>query len=217
MHYRFRLLHSQLNAIKIYFFVGDDKTLRIFHLHSQEVVVVIPIGYFSRCCCYSYDGEFLAVGFGGRAGKGKEAGDGIIRLYSTDYSNIKRIEELKLCEKQDAKQWISDIKFSADSKTIVAGSHDCKIYIYLVVKSNLGAGNQCNLQLRTIFNKHNAVINHLDISLDGQFLQSNCSAYELLFSDLKSGKQITSATEVKDVKWLTWTCTLGTYSIVTLI
>lgn len=173
---------------------------------------MIPIGYFSRCCCYSYDGELLAVGFGGRAGKGKEAGDGIVRLYSTNFCDLKSVEELKLCERHDAKQWISDIKFSVDSKTVVAGSHDCKIYVYNVVNSKLATGCQYNLQLRTIFNKHNAVLNHVDVSVDGQFLQSNCSAYELLFSDLKTGKQITSATEVKDVKWLTWTCTLGRYS-----
>ena len=32
-----------------------------------------------------------------------------------------------------------------------------------------------------------SVINHLDISADGRFLQSNCSAYELLFSDTQTG------------------------------
>jgi hypothetical protein len=36
-----------------------------------------------------------------------------------------------------------------------------------------------------------------------------CSAYELLFCDTTTGRQITSATELRDVKWATWTCTLG--------
>jgi hypothetical protein len=35
------------------------------------------------------------------------------------------------------------------------------------------------------------------------------SAYELLFCDTTSGRQITNATELRDVKWATWTCTLG--------
>lgn len=30
-----------------------------------------------------------------------------------------------------------------------------------------------------------------------------------MFSDTSSGKQVTSASELKDVKWATWTCTLG--------
>lgn len=35
------------------------------------------------------------------------------------------------------------------------------------------------------------------------------SAYELLFCDTMTGRQITSATELRDVKWASWTCTLG--------
>jgi echinoderm microtubule-associated protein-like 6 len=65
------------------------------------------------------------------------------------------------------------------------------------------------LKLRSTFAKHNSVINHLDLSADGRFMQSNCSAYELLFCDTHTGKQITSASELKDVKWASWTCTLG--------
>jgi hypothetical protein len=41
------------------------------------------------------------------------------------------------------------------------------------------------------------------------YMQSNCSAYEILFCDANTGKQITNPSEVKDVKWGTWTCTLG--------
>ena len=40
-------------------------------------------------------------------------------------------------------------------------------------------------------------------------MQSNCSAYELLFCETSTGKQLTSATELRDVQWDTWTCTLG--------
>ena len=54
-----------------------------------------------------------------------------------------------------------------------------------------------------------SVINHLDISQDGRFMQSNCSAYELLFCETSTGKQLTSATELRDVQWDSWTCTLG--------
>ena len=50
---------------------------------------------------------------------------------------------------------------------------------------------------------------HVDFSSDGQYLQSNCGAYELLFSSVMDGKQITSATELRDVKWDSWTVPLG--------
>lgn len=126
----------------------------------------------------------------------------MIRIYSSDpYEGIKL-----LAEKKDAKQWISDIKFSGSGKVLVVGAHDCKIYIYDVTGD---ANSEMKIKLRHTFAKHNSVINHIDLCIDGKFMQSNCSAYELLFCDLSTGKQITSATELRDVKWAQWTCTLG--------
>lgn len=50
----------------------------------------------------------------------------------------------------------------------------------------------------------------MDVSRDSCFLQSTCGAYELLFWDLNTGKQITSgATMLRDQRWATWTCNLG--------
>jgi len=50
----------------------------------------------------------------------------------------------------------------------------------------------------------------MDISQDSCFLQSTCGAYELLFWDLNSGKQITAgASMLRDERWATWTCNLG--------
>lgn len=126
-------------------------------------------------------------------------------------SNIESLPDEKalkprkvLVERKDANQWISDVKFSSDGKTVVVGAHDCKIYIYDFVHGN----KSCTLNLRSTFTKHNSVINHFDISADNRFLMSNCAAYELLFCDLKSGKQLTSATELRDVDWATITCTM---------
>lgn len=84
--------------------------------------------------------------------------------------------------------------------------------IFLCIKSQfvILLGLEVKLDLRSVFSKHNSVINHIDMSQDARFMQSNCSGYELLFADLTSGKQITSASELKDIKWDTWTCTLGT-------
>ncbi|KAK1947173.1 echinoderm microtubule-associated protein [Phytophthora citrophthora] len=60
-----------------------------------------------------------------------------------------------------------------------------------------------------IFDKHQSYITHLDFSADGQVLQSNCGAYELLFSNTATGKHITSASSTKDTQWHSWTCVLG--------
>lgn len=167
------------------------------------MLLAVPLGHISRAVAYNHDGTMLGLGFGGRVGKGKESGGGIVRIYTVSQGS--KMEVVKVAERQDAKQWISDLKFSNDSRVLVAGAHDCKIYIYNVGQKD----GKVELQLKHTFGKHNSVINHVDLSNDGRYMQSNCSAYELLFCEVATGKQITAASELKDVKWQTWTCTLG--------
>lgn len=41
-----------------------------------------PLGSIARCCDYGgSDGSLVAVGFGGRLGRGKEKGGGVVRIY----------------------------------------------------------------------------------------------------------------------------------------
>lgn len=195
-----------------YVTVGDDKTLRFFCIKDKKMLRVVPLGLISRTVCYGLGGNILAVGFGGRVGKGRDAGGGVVRLYSSEHSAVdgSSLPIIKLAEAKDAKEWISDIKFSADGRVMCVGAHDCKIYIYRVDVEMTGSSvKSAKLTLSKTFTKHNSVINHLDLSADGRFMQSNCSAYELLFADTMTGKQIVSASELKDVKWDSWTCTLG--------
>jgi microtubule-associated protein-like 6 len=83
------------------------------------------------------------------------------------------------------------------------GGHDTNIFVYAV-----DAGTSA-LKLKSKFTKHNAAIVHFDLSMDGKYLRSVCNAYELLFSETNTGKQITSATELRDVKWASGTSILG--------
>ena len=58
--------------------------------------------------------------------------------------------------------------------------------------------------------KHSSYITHLDWSENSINLHSNCGAYELLFWDTATGKQIPGgATAFRDENWASWTCTLG--------
>ena len=131
-------------------------------------------------------------------GRGKQKADGMVRVYSEATLDLK-------CEVKDAKQWIGDIKFSPDGQILAAASHNNSIYLYSICRGD----SAVTLTLRSKFSKHNSYITHFDFSADSRFVQSNCGAYELLFSNASNGKQITSAAELKDVKWATWTCTLG--------
>ncbi len=98
------------------------------------------------------------------------------------------------------KRWIQELRYSPDNTKLAVGSHDCYIDIYEVPK------------YRILFKmkKHSSFITHLDWSEDSEYLHSNCGAYELLFWDINSGKQLTSgASALRDEKWATWSCVLG--------
>ena len=57
---------------------------------------------------------------------------------------------------------------------------------------------------------HSSFITHLDWSVDGAYLHSNCGAYEILFWDGNNGRQLPSgATMLKDETWNTWSCVIG--------
>ena len=178
-------------TLRVYTYLPDSKGRRIPKLkHIKHLCAM------SRTCAYSPDGLFVVVGFGGSVGKSARAGksDGKVEIYSITDTEVKLVAYRK-----DAKLWISDVKFSpVDKYTVVVASHDCKIYIYSFdVMKSAGGDISGVMKLKSTFSKHNSVINHFDISADGRFMQSNCSAYELLFSDLVTGKQISKASELK--------------------
>ena len=84
---------------------------------------------------------------------------------------------------------------------MAVGSHDDVIDIYNVPAFS---------KKITLPKKHSSFITHLDWATNSVNLQSNCGAYELLFWDVNSGKQLTSgATQLKDELWASWTCVLG--------
>jgi len=101
---------------------------------------------------------------------------------------------------KDRRCWISMIKFSPDNQYMAVGSHDDIVDIYTVPE----------FKLKWSMKKHSSYICHLDWSENSANLQSTCGAYELLFWDINTGKQMTSgASALKDELWATWTCTLG--------
>ncbi|KAG1711816.1 hypothetical protein DVH05_009058 [Phytophthora capsici] len=190
--------------------VGDDRTLRVWDMESKRLIQARLLPAKARACAYSPDSELLAVGFGGDNGvrqrkkpalkpgqaQSKEGGVAILRTHDLDTEKL-------VFEDKPAKEWISDVKFSPNGEVLALGSHDNSIYLYSV-----GAGAQ-EFKKRKPFSKHNSYITHFDFSDDSNYIQSNCGAYEYLFCDTASSNQVGRASTVRDVKWATWTCTLG--------
>ncbi|GMH46698.1 hypothetical protein TrVE_jg371 [Triparma verrucosa] len=196
-HFKDELWGCAANPIKGEFAtVGDDATLRVWNAKGnclREANGMKKLNGMARACHYSPDGLKIAVGMGGSVGKGRQKCDGEVKVF--DAVTLKLI-----WEGRDSKEWIEDLKFSPDGKTLAVGSHDNAIYFYDVNK---------DYKMRARFKAHNSFITHLDFSKDSQFLQSNCGAYELLFCDVLTGKQIKSATDMRDVEWATNSCILG--------
>ena len=65
---------------------------------------------------------------------------------------------------------------------MAVGSHDNFIDIYQVP----------DLRLAASCRGHSSYITHIDWSCDSGYLHSNCGAYELLFWDGTTGRQMTS-------------------------
>ncbi|KAF0775630.1 hypothetical protein AaE_000670 [Aphanomyces astaci] len=177
--------------------VGDDRWLRVWDLVTRTVLRSVRLECMARAVAYSPDGKLLAVGLGGqvpgkdKANKHPKCG-GVVVLVESDLS--------KVYERNDTKKWIADVKFSPTGRTLAIASHDSSVVLYDLTK-------QC--AKKHAFKKHSSFVSHVDFSADGSFLQSISGAYELLYCDVKSGKQVTSASAFKDEQWATWTCILG--------
>lgn len=65
-----------------------------------------------------------------------------------------------------------------------------------------------------VMNKHSSYITHIDWSENSLNIHSNCGAYELLFWDAQSGKQMPGgASALKDENWVIYIITIKYISI----
>jgi hypothetical protein len=160
----------------IYATVGDDGHVRLWNLNDHSPIAYGNLGGMARACCFSPDGLYLAIGFGGRLGnkKGKNLEDGIVKILrcsiapssSSSLSTVSFSCSLtQIAEIKEAKQWISVLRYSPDGSTLAVGARDNAIYFYSVPNQYRRKGK---------FTKHNAGINQLDFSSDGKYVQSCC-------------------------------------------
>jgi WD40 repeat protein len=164
---------------------GDDETVRLWDSKAVQQVGVAQLGAKVRALAFSGDGTQLAAA----------TYSGTVVILSGDLQT--KIKEIAV-----AKSWIQTIMFApegAASATLAVGAHDGMIY--LVDTKSFSCKATCK--------GHHSYITGVDFSTDGRHLRSTSGDYELLFWDAATGRQITSATEMRDVKWATTTCALG--------
>lgn len=104
-------------------------------------------------------------------------------------------------QSQEPKEWIETMSYSPDGRKLAVGSHDNYIYIY-----DVSDGYRMKHKLIG----HSSFIIALDWTVDSTAVHTNCGAYELLFFDVNTGRQIKDgATRFRDEPWATWTAKLG--------
>eukprot|EP00948_MAST-09A_sp_MAST-9A-sp1_P002160 g2160.t1 len=193
-HYKYELWGLSCHPHKPEFCtVGDDQTVRIWNIKTRKLIRKTKLDTMARSCCYDMDGQRIAIGLGGRVGKGRQKKDGSYLILNENDLTVGH-------EARDSKMWISDIKFSPDGNSLAVASQDNKIYLYDVSNGFLA---------KAVMDRHNSYVTNVDFSEDNQYLQSNCGAFEYICSDASTGSYIPAVSTLKDVRWATWTCPLG--------
>ncbi|KAF6256823.1 hypothetical protein COO60DRAFT_1640423 [Scenedesmus sp. NREL 46B-D3] len=93
---------------------------------------------------------------------------------------------------------VDDLKYSPDGCKLAAGSHDNFIDIF-DVKRKYTRVARCS--------GHSSYVRHLDWSANSKVVQSSCGAYELLYFDAATGKQVQQ--NQRDTAWASYTNILG--------
>jgi microtubule-associated protein-like 6 len=171
---------------------GDDATLRVWDVGKHAVRSVTPLEMPARCIAYSPKGERLAVGFGAPIKKSAMQFDGkFVVLSSSDF--------VVLHEGRDSQKYLTEVKWSSTGALLAFGSFDTKIYIY---------DCESSYSLIAVCAQHNAVIRGFDFSSDGEYLMTNCGAYELAFFESGTGMAVAAASKLKDTRWASCTATM---------
>ncbi|GFR41097.1 hypothetical protein Agub_g1741 [Astrephomene gubernaculifera] len=160
----------------------DSMNVFLWNARRRQLLAKVNIGVEARSLAFSPNGAHLAVGT------------------ITGTVKVLLVENLtqKVAELSTLKEMVHELKYSPDGTKLAAGSHDNFIDIYDVTRHYARLA-RCS--------GHSSYITHLDWSADGRILQSTCGAYELLYFEAGTGKQVRQ--NQRDTRWASWTCALG--------
>jgi len=167
---------------------GEDKMLIVWNATERRMVRSHKLPFRARMPAICPGGHHVAVG-------GKDSTLGVYL-----YDHLTREIALRVDGPQG--EDIDELKYSPNGEFLAVGNHDNIIYLYHV---------QHDYTKFKRLRGHTSYITHLDWTIDSRYLQSNCGAYEILYWDAYTGKQLRSTRDTieADGQWATWTCVLG--------
>ncbi|KAK9824333.1 hypothetical protein WJX72_009517 [[Myrmecia] bisecta] len=178
------LCHLAFHPTKPYRFATACGSSRVslWNARRRQLIARCNVGAKARSVAFSPTGVHLAIG----------TAVGSIRVLMAEA--LKTV----VADACHAAEAIDELQYSPDGTKLAAGSHDNSIDIFDVARG---------YQRIARCNGHSSYVTHLDWSADSKVIQSNCGAYELLYFDASSGKQVKA--NQRDTPWATWTCILG--------
>ncbi|CAM9239808.1 unnamed protein product, partial [Chrysoparadoxa australica] len=170
----------------VYATAGEDKLLAIWDARERSLVRHTHLPVPGRSVAFSPDGKLIAVGMMKGA------------LAVLDAAKLRVLKVMRHCAED-----LADVKFSPDGSKLAVGSHDNYIDVYDIKDKVIKRRGRCI--------GHTSYITHIDWSKDSRLLQSNCGAYEILYWDASTCKQLRSSTDdvESNTLWSTYTCVLG--------
>lgn len=185
---------------KVFATASESSMVFIWDAENRRVLKKVNVEYKCRSCAFSPDGSHLAVGC-------KRGTLRVIVLGTLDDEG----ERMRLAHDEKVfNEAIDEIKYSPNGARLAVGSHDNFIDIFVTPFDAVGrrdGSKRDGYRKIARCSGHSSYVTHLDWSIDSTMLQSNDGAYELLYWDGNTGKQI--AKNQRDTTWATWTCTLG--------
>ena len=159
----------------------ESDKIAIWDIKSRKMLRQLSMGTKARCVDFAPDGTHIAVGMV----------NGAIQVL--DYKNLDAVFWNK-----DFGSAVSDVKFSPNGRYLAAASHDTFVDVF---DRHRDYRKVCRCA------GHSSTVRHLDWSADNKIIQTNSSDYEVLYWDVKTGKQVRQ--NQRDTNWHTWTCILG--------
>jgi WD40 repeat protein len=175
---------------KLFATSGDDKTVRIWNSSTKKLITMQKLDMPSRACTFSNCGSRIVCGFGAKSDTGGTTKNGAYVVFESKDMTL-------VHEDRPSRVAITALRYSTSGDHIAIVS-DKKIYIT----------SSLDFQTRAVVSNHNSAVTHFDFSADSKHLRTNTAQNELKFFNSSDGKEIKSASSLKDCEWSSTTCPL---------
>ncbi|CAG9464667.1 unnamed protein product [Pedinophyceae sp. YPF-701] len=160
----------------------ESGVVSFWDARRRQLLAKVNIGLPACAVDFSPNGLHLAIG----------CGEGSVRVLAT--SDLRKtLKAARHCIEA-----IHEVRYSPDGAKLAVGSHDNFVDVYDVERGYARLAR---------FAGHSSYVTHIDWSADSRVVMSNCGAYELLYFDAATGRQVKGSQ--RDTRWASWTSVLG--------